>query len=362
MSRRNLDEYHLFNNEVGRKFDNFITNEMDNRCDANTVRFLYQKFFEKKLGTAHQRVTQVFIAAKLFEIDTEKYSDELLRLSAVAELLIWSEYAFNWVTDEKNNDSGTKYEENCNLITSQYLLTEAVYFLPDRMLKRYLELYRWGIYGCLTVERDLRITNWEAMRDDQIFWNAYSDNHCIPDVGALYAYCFELVINFFEIQLDKTITDTIFRIGVEFGRGIQINGDLSDFMIPNDSVATTEKRAQKDYFIDIRTDRLTYPTWLLLKCAENDNPLLFKSIMDSAKNRAYPDESFFFTVHKFMEDQGIVRKVLGFLTEEEKRLVQEVQKIPGAQDGINLWVGSIAILTHNKFRRQLEEDYSLTGN
>lgn len=362
MSRKNLDNYHLFNKDLGKKFDAFITEEINNRPECETLKFLYQKFFKKKLGTAHQRVTQVFIAAKLYGIDTEIHYDELMHLAAVPELLIWSEYAFNWVTDGKNNDSETKYEDNINLITSQYLFTEVTNFLPDRMLKKYLELYRWGIYGCLTVERDLRITNWPAICDEETFWDAYSDNHCIPDVGALYAYCFELVSDYFKIKLDKTISDAIFRIGVELGRGIQINGDLSDFMVPNDLVFTTEKRPQKDYFIDIRTDRLTYPTWLLLNYAEKNDQKLFSEVISSAENRAYPDQLFYFRVHKVMKDQGVIQKVLKFLKDEEVRLTANVKKLPLNPEGIALWIGSIAILTHNKFQRQIEKDYSLTSN
>lgn len=362
MNRKDLDNYYLFNKDLGKKFDAFIIKEINDRKDCETLKFLYQKFFKKKLGTAHQRVTQVFIAAKLYGIDIETHYDELIRLAAVPELLIWSEYAFNWVTDGKNNDSETKYEDNINLITSQYLFTEVTNFLPDKLLKKYLKLYRWGIYGCLTVERDLRITNWEAMRDEKIFWDTYSDNHCIPDVGALYAYCFELVSDYFKIKLDKDVADAIFKIGVELGRGIQINGDLSDFMIPNDLVFTTEKRPQKDYFIDIRTDRLTYPTWLLLKYAEKNDQNLFNEVMNSAKNRKYPSSSFYFTVHQAMKDQKVIEKVLNFLKDEEERLSFSVQKLPLNLEGANLWISSIAILTHNKFQRQIEKDYSITSN
>ncbi len=358
MTRKNLDRYHRYNKNLGRQFDEFIVEEIKSRPDFNTLQFLYQKFFKKKIGTAHQRVTQVFIAANVFGIDIKKYYQEILRLAAVPELLIWSEYAFNWVTDGKNNDSETKYEENINLIMSQYLLTEVTNFLPEKMLKRYLELYRWGIYGCLTVEKDLRITNWSAMRDEKIFWTTYSDNHCIPDVGALYAYCFELVRDYFNIQLDKVTTDSIYKIGIKFGRGIQINGDLSDFMIPNELVYTTEKRPQKDYFIDIRTDRLTYPTWLLLKFAESNDLKLFEEVINSAKHRSY-SESFYFSVHQCIKEQKIVEKILTFLKSEKEKLVYEIEKLSLSKDGSDLWIGSMAILTNNKFQRQIKKDYGL---
>ena len=359
MSRKNIKGYYAFNKEMGVMFDDFIMKEMKSRPDYNILSVLYKKFFQKKLGIPHQRVSQVFIAAKLFGIDIEKKRDELLRLASVPELLIWSEYAFNWVTDGKNNESETKYEDNLNLITCQYLLTEVTNFLPARMLKRYLELYRWGIYGCLTVERDLRITNWPNMHDDGVFWDAYSDNHCIPDVGALYAYCFELVRDYFNIQMDKKTSEAIFRIGVEFGRGVQINGDLSDFMIPNDLVSTTEKRPQKDYFIDIRTDRLTYPTWLLLRYAEINDLELFALTIKSAEDRRYPNKDFYWRIHECLKSQGIIKIILDYLSNEQERLIREVRQLSFNSEGMDLWIGSMQIFTHNKFQKQLKKDYMI---
>jgi len=354
----NLANYHLLSKTVSRAFDEFIMTELSKRPDSPLLQELYKKFFTKKLGTNHQRVTWVFIAAKYFDIDTDKHFQELLKLAAVPELLIWSEYAFNWVTDGKNNDSGTKYEDNMNLITCQYLLTEVVYFIPERMLKRYLELYRWGIYGCLVVERDLLITNWENMRDKDIFWKAYSDNHCIPDVGALYGYCFELVHDYFKLGLDKKFLERIYQVGFEFGRGLQMNGDLSDFLVPNELVATTEKRAVKDYFIDIRTDRLTYPSWLLLTELEKEDSPLFNQIMTSAQKRTYPDENFYFYVHKALKKRNIVPQVIRFLRHEKKRLTGVIRNIGITNEGSELWKASIVLLVSNKFLRQIRQDYA----
>jgi len=354
----NLINYHQFSKDLSRKFDEFIVKEISQRVDSETLKLLYGKFFKKKIGTVHQRVSLVFIAAKFFGIDTEKNFDKLMRLAAVPEILIWSEYAFNWVTDGKNNDSGTKYEENINLISSQYLLTEVTNFLPDRMLRRYLELYRWGIFGCLTVEKDLRITNWENMKEEKAFWTAYSRNHCIPDVGALYAYCFEIVHDYFELNLDQKFLDKINKISFEFGRGLQVNGDLSDLIIPNEFIATTEKRPQKDYFIDIRTDRLTYPSWLLLTRAEKDDKQLFKAIVKSAEIRKYPNSKFYSRIHNSLRKYGIVDEVLSFLNKEKKRLMKEINKLVVNNAGAELWKSSIIVLVNNKFRKQIKGDYS----
>ena len=353
-----LEKYYRFLNKVSEDFDKYILDEFDKREDSKIIKRLYSKFLDSKLGVAHQRVGWVFIAAKVFGIDTQKHYDELLKLSAVPELLIWSEYAFNWVTDGKNNDSETKFEENINLITSQYLLTEATHFLPERMLKKYLDLYRWGIFGCLTVEEDLRITNWDNMKNLKDFWRAYSKNHAIPDVGALYGYCFEMVKDYFKVDVDEKKMKKITEIGWEFGRGIQMNGDISDFIIPNEKIHTTEKRPKKDYFIDIRTDRLTYPSWLLLKYSEKDNPTLHEEVIESATKRKYT-EGFYEKVHNYLKEKGIVKKVLEFNKKEKKRLSKEIDSLQINNEGTGLWKASILLLTRNKFIRQIKLDYGL---
>lgn len=353
-----LEKYHEFLNKVSKDFDKYLLKEIDEREDSKTLKKLYSKFLKLKLGVSHQRVGWVFIAAKVFGIDILKNYEKLLKLSAVPEVLIWSEYAFNWVTDGKQNDSGTKLEENIQLITSQYLLTEATHFLPSRMLKKYLELYRWGIFGCLTVEEDLRITNWEKIKHWDVFWQKYSEEHAIPDVGALYGYCFELVKDYFEINIDEKTMEKIIKIGFDFGRDLQINGDISDFIIPNEKIHTTEKRPKKDYFIDIRTDRLTYPTWLLLKYSEKGNPELHKEVIESAKNRKYK-EGFFEKVYNYLQEKEIIKEVLEFNKNEKKRLFKEIDSLGLNDEGANFWKASILLLIKNKFVKVLRLDYDL---
>lgn len=361
MAKLNLNDFHSYSAYVSKKFDEFIINEIDSRNDSDVLKELYQKFIEKKIGTNHQRVTLVFAAAKYFGIDTEKHFEEILRLSAVPELLIWSEYAFNWVTDGKNNDSGSKFEDNINLITSQYLLTEVTNFLPDRMLKRYLELYRWGIYGCLIVEKDLRITNWSNLQNFDYFWKLYSDNHCIPDVGALYAYCFELVYDYFEINLDLNLVYSLQEIGFHFGRGLQINGDISDFMIPNKNMATTEKRPEKDYFIDLRTNRITYPSWLLMdelqKSENKEDMVLLQEIISSAENRIYPNEYFYNKVYSALKKFDIVKKIYVYLRHEKERLIKVISSLGIENEGSQLLKLHMVVLNNNKFKKALLDDF-----
>ena len=148
----------------------------------------------------------------------------------------------------------------------------------------------------------------------------------------------------------------IIKIQLEFGRALQINGDLSDFIIPNDKVATTEKRPKKDYFIDIRTDRLTYPSWLLLKHSEKDNPELHKEIIKSAKKRKY-SKGFYEKVYNYIKKKEITQEVLNFIKYEEKRLLKEIDSLNINNEGRILWKCSILGLTKNKFAKQIKLDF-----
>ncbi len=105
----NLSIYHALSTRVSRAFDQFILKEIANRSDSSILNDLYQKHFQKKIGTNHQRVAWVFIAANYFGIDIEEKFDELIKLSAVPELLIRSEYCFNWLTDGKNGAHESHY-------------------------------------------------------------------------------------------------------------------------------------------------------------------------------------------------------------------------------------------------------------
>lgn len=356
--RNYLQEYHSISGRIGGIFDDFLLAELNKRADNQDLLLLYKKFLERKRGKAHIRPMLVYIAAKLFDVPVEPDFKNILPIMAVPELSIWSNYALNWVTDEKNNISGTKYEENIDLVASQYLLTEILYFLPDRMLRKYLEWYRWCMHGYLTVERDLTVTNFEQVEDERAFWRAYSRNHIIPDVGGLLAYCFEIVDEYFELKTSSETLAKIRKINLEFGRAGQIDGDLSDFIIPNEQVSTTEKRPQKDYFIDIRTDRLTYPTWLLLIRSKKDRPELFQEIRRVARERVH-DGEFYQHVHDYLKESGIVAEVLGFVRKERNRLRHEIDKLGIKNEGTKLWKAAMAILTDNKFVRQLKSDYQL---
>jgi len=355
-----LEEFHAISKQVSGIFDSYLIAEIEKRSDSGLLKMLYRKFLEAKKGKAHNRAVFVYIAAKFFNIPIDSDLKNILPLMVIPELSIWSNYALNWVTDEKNNVSGTKLEENIDIVASQYLLTEVLYFLPDRMLRKYLEWYRRDMRGYISVEVDLTITNFERLENDRDFWTAYNRNHCIADVGELYAYCFEMVDEYFMLKTSHKQMSKIRKIMLEFGATLQVNGDISDFIIPNDLISTTEKRPRKDYFIDIRTDRLTYPIWLLLKKCKIENPGLFKEIKRVAKERA-SNNDFYWRVHGYLKESGIIKEILGYTRKQKNRLLREIDKLDIENEGLKLWKAALLILTDSKFIRQLKSDYQLNN-
>ena len=353
-----LDEFHAVSKQVSRIFDSYLITEIEKRGDSDLLKILYRKFLEPKKGKVHNRAMFVYIAAKFFDIPIDSDLKNILPLMVIPELSIWSNYALNWVTDEKNNVSGTKLEENIDIVASQYLLTEVLYFLPDRMLRKYLEWYRRCMRGYISVEVDLTITNFERLENERDFWTAYNRNHCIADVGELYAYCFEMVDEYFMLKTPNKQMSKIRKIMLEFGATLQVNGDISDFIVPNDLISTTEKRPRKDYFIDIRTDRLTYPIWLLFKKCKTENPELFKEIKKVAKEKISSDE-FYWRVHAYLKESGIIKEVLGYIRKQKNRLLREIDKLGIKNEGLKLWKAALLILTDNKFARQIKRDYDI---
>lgn len=351
-----LEAFHQRSHSISAQFDAYIAGVLQKRPDAPILQRLYRKFIERKIGKQHQRVVLVYIASIVLGAEVDSDLSNLLPVMAVPELMNWSTYALNWVTDEKNNMSGTKMEENIDLIASQYLLTEALSFLPERMLRRYFDLYRWEMRGFLAVEEELRISNFDALRDERAFWKAYSSNHCIPDVGSLYAYCFEVVDDYFELHTDPSTMARVRKIMLEFGRAMQVSGDLSDFIRPNANLSTTEKRPTKDYFIDIRTDRLTYPVWLLLRSTAIHAPDLHAETRRVAEERRIPD-GYYERVQRFMQQNRLMHDPLRFLVHEKRRLSREITKLQLNDEGTSLWQAALVILVENKFLKQVRAEF-----
>lgn len=356
MKRNFLEEYRKLSKKVSAEFDQYLLNCLKKREDKDSILMLYKKFLDTKIGEVHDRIVHVYIAGKVFGLNPEEKKEEFLRLMVPPELMIWSNYALNWVTDQKNNISGTKTEENLDLVASQYLATEVLYFLPDHMLRRYFEVYRWVMESYLTVETLLKITNFKNLEKDDDYWLAYARHHAIPGVGGLYAYCFGIVKEYFNIDIEAKILNKISKILLEYGRCMQINNDLSEFMLPDSDITTTEKR-KTDYFIDIRTDRLSYGVWLIMRHAKENNKSLYQEILASAQDGKYL-QNFFESLTTYIKQYRILDKGINLLKHEYKRLYNEVEKLPLNSEGKHLWQMSLLTLVNNKFLRKIKEDYS----
>ena len=352
-----IDEYHSIAKDVSKKLDNYLLAEFRKRKDADLLLFMYKKFIEKKTGKEHQRPMMVYIASQLFEVKTDKEYKNLLPLMAVTELAIWSAYALNWVTDGKNQNPKNPHEVMIDLVASQYLWTEILYFnLPDHILRSFVEFFRKMMRSYILVETDLTITNYSNLENEKEFWKLYNI-HGTQGTGVLYSYCFQIVQQYFDLKISQDKMLRLDGMMQVFGRNLQIINDASDLMVPNLNLTTTEKRAVKDYFIDIRTNRLTYPIWLLLNATKKDDIKLHKDIIQSAKERVYKDK-FIERVVEYIKKTQIMNEIYNFLRYEEKRMKKEIDKLKMENRGADLLKILSLIYSHNKFLDQIRKDYN----
>lgn len=352
-----VEEYHVIAKDVSKRIDVYLLAEFKKRKDADLLLFMYKKFIERKTGKEHQRPMMVYVASQLFEVKTDENYTNLLPLMAVTELAIWSAYALNWVTDGKNQDPKNPHEVMIDLVASQYLWTEILYFnLPDQVIRSFIEFFRKMMRSYLLVETDLTITNYSNLENEKSFWKLYNI-HGTQGTGVLYSYCFQIVQQYFDVKIDAAKMLRLDNMMQIFGRNLQVINDTSDLMIPNKNLTTTEKRAIKDYFIDIRTNRLTYPIWLLLNGTKKDDPQLHQDIIDSARNRQYKDE-FIERVVGYIKKTQLMNEIYSFLRKEEKRMKKEIDRLGMDNRGADLLKILSLIYTHNKFLDQMRKDYN----
>jgi len=353
-----VKSYHDTARDVSKKLDTFLLSEFQKRDNANLLLSMYRKFIERKMGKEHQRPMLVYIASQLFGLETDKNYSNLLPLMATTELAIWSAYALNWVTDGKNQES--QNEVMIDLVASQYLWTEILFLnLPDKVIRSYIEMFRKMMRSFLLVETDLTITNYDNLMDENKFWKAYN-LHGTQGTGILDSYCFQIVDQYFDLKIPSDKMQKLDRIIQVFGRNLQIINDTSDLMIPNPELTTSEKRPIKDYFVDIRTNRLTYPIWLLLNKSKKENLKLHEEILESAQKRQYR-QGFMERVFSFIKESGLMNEIVSFLKKEEERMKKEVDSLGVKNRGSDLLKILSIVVAHNKFLVQIKKDYDLYG-
>jgi geranylgeranyl pyrophosphate synthase len=354
-----IKQHHQITKRISNIFDLYLLREFKKRDDADTLLFLYKKFLKRRVGKEHLFPTLVYIASKLFEVETDAKYSNLMPLMTMAEMTMWWSYGIDWIIDQENMEFPKEVPEV--LIASQYLLSEFTYFdlqLSGAILNSYSILLR-GVMESFWVDGiDLRITKYQQLQDSQRFWKLYNIRNTKSIAGLLSPFCFELVSQYFRCNVQKETLSRIVKMMTRFGACVQIINDVSDLMMPNPIITSTEKRPVKDYFVDIRDDRLTYPIWLLLNNSKRDNRQLFLKIIKSAKNKKY-NKGFEEKVFNYIKEKGIMEEIISFLKKEEKHMRKEIKKLNIKNHGTDLLKILSAMITHNKFLVQIKKDYTL---
>jgi len=354
-----IKQHHQITRRISNAFDLYLLREFEKRDDADTLLFLYKKFLKRRTGKEHLFPTLVYIASELFEIKTDNKYSNLMPLMTMTEMAMWWSYGLDWIIDQENMESSKEIPEV--LIASQYLFSEFTNFdlqLSGPILNSYIILLRKVMESFWVDGAELRITKYQKLKDPQRFWKLYNIRNMKSIAGVLSPFCFELVSQYFGCNVPKEKLSRIVKMMTRFGACVQIINDVSDLMIPNPDITSTEKRPVKDYFVDIRDDRLTYPIWLLLNNTKRDNRRLFLEIIKSAKNKKY-NKGFEKKVFNYVKEKSVMKEIISFLKQEEKKMRKEIKRLNIKNHGTDLLKIISAMIAHNKFIVQIKKDYAL---
>jgi hypothetical protein len=307
--------------------------------------------------------------AKIMGVDVEKDKQKLLYLMALPEIHIMAAYTTNWVTDNKNQDfDGIN---KLYLVLNQFLISLPALLLPKEIPNRdqiidlfYYNNYRTALGYEVEINR-LTLTNFKNIKTDKEYWKLANIRN-FDAVGNLYSYIIEILDLGFELNLDLGLKEKMKLLAEQFGANVEVNGDLADFLIPSELCGTAEKRAKKDFFVDIKCNILTFATWKMLRRSSHINIELYNEILGSAKTGTYK-VGFYERVHDFLKQEKIIQSVLIYLKKEKTRMLKEIKIVEKSFDltnsevdkGFAMWKISLNILTHNKFIKQLKEDYEI---
>ena len=365
----NQQDYHELNSKISVELDNFLLSKYQQLPEWKNIKGIFEIYLRRRVGKTRSRDCWVYFMAKILGIDVEKDKEKLFYLMALPEIHIMAAYMTNWVMDNKNQDF-----EGANkvyLILNNFLISLPVLLLPKDLPNRdkiielfYYNNYRTALGYEVEINR-LTITNFENIKTDKEYWKLANVRN-FDAVGNLYSYIIDILVLGFELNLDLKLVNKIKSLAEQFGANVEVNGDLADFIIPNELCSTAEKRPKKDYFVDIKCNILTYTTLKALRRSKYINQILYNEIIESAKTGKY-EIGFYSRFHNFLKQELVVQRVLDYLKKEKIRMLKEIKAIEksfdikdvGVSQGFAMWKISLNILTHNKFIKQLKEDYEI---
>ncbi len=377
----NQPDYYKISEEIGAELNQYLldfyhsmeTPVFDKIIEGNFVEALYEDYILKrklKVKKGHVRANWVYIAAKIL-LGKEITIKELLPSMAAIELCMWSSYTYNWILDNKNIGTKDPKQRMSDLITLGYLMHHDILKLPLQDSTKLFIFDTWFSNSALgyASENFTRFKDFNTMTENN-FWKMDNSVGGFTN-GTLYQMCFEIITREFDPSenqdLFKGKKENIFKICYQNGLHLQAINNASDFMIPNKEITTAEKIAGEDYMKDIISDRMTEPTYKLLKIAQDTDPDLFNEVVTAANTGEYVNKDLPMKVHAFLKQHSIIKEIIEWLKNEQKRLHKDISKIsknfdldnPHVKEGFGLWKQAVNINTHNKFIKQLKIDYEI---
>jgi hypothetical protein len=212
---------------------------------------------------------------------------------ALPEIHIMAAYTTNWVMDNKNQDfDGIN---KLYLVLNELLISLPVLLLPKEIPNRgqiidlfYYNNYRTALGYEVEINR-LNLTNFKNIKTDKEYWKLANIRN-FDAVGNLYSYIIDIIDLGFELNMDLGLKEKMKLPAEQFRANVEVNGDLADFLIPNELCSTAEKRPKKDFFVDIKCNILTFATWKMLRRSSHINIELYNEILGSAKTGTYKPE------------------------------------------------------------------------
>ena len=122
--------------------------------------------------------------------------------------------------------------------------------------------------------------NIDSFKDEEEFLEIYFDR-CRKMSGQFYGRSAEMGYVIGSRSVDETEEKRkIERFYTEIITLFQYANDIGDFAIPSTHSGTVEKSLYKDYSSDFKNERLTYPNYLLIKRATEEDKKLIANILN----------------------------------------------------------------------------------
>ncbi|MGV8150369.1 MAG: hypothetical protein ACP5NV_01445 [Candidatus Woesearchaeota archaeon] len=348
-------EYFNISKILGLKIDKCIDDYLNTNIVGEEKRKVYDVMLVKKNGKQKLRANILYLAYCAFtEKDPSKeesFDDKIVRLSASAELLIWSQYMVNWIYDSKANTKDENVRKKTAICANAFL-NDSIALLTksdSNIIEPMLKINDYVIASFTPEFLGMNITNKEMLYNKQKYFDKYNNEYAIPGVGKF----FEGLINIAAITSGYENKEKVVETGKifnEFGRDHETLNALGDFIL--DQELTNEKNPS-DQYSDIKNNTLTPPIWHMYNRSseEDKNKILLKA----GKPLTIEDKKYFLKLLFETGTYDVLTKELKHASRVYKKKLSKIELYKPASKIMNQL---LSVYESNKIYHYLEENYS----